>query len=175
MAIATLEYTYTTQTYVEQMLSAIGVTLRLDDGGDGSVSAAEQLAMTDAIVEATETCNYYLAQKYTYADLATSNWVNRCATVLAVYVLAARRLDPIPDSIAERAEKYEEKLKEIRDKGGQVPGLPMKITMAPTGTNTRCDIRFNWRVIRVERGTSTKKSSTLPQRPDYNEGASQEW
>jgi phage gp36-like protein len=172
MAPEALAHTYTDRAAVERLLSAAGVRRRLDDGGDGQADAAESAALDDAIADATETVNYYLFSKYLPARLAASPWVWRRATVLAAYALAQRRGNPAPEPLAERAERAVEELEALADGPRVLPGVPLRMTLAPTWSNVRVDPTRNWRVIRVERGRSSP--SRLPQTPDWGEAFSAE-
>ena len=169
MAPTPLAYTFCQQSDVEQILSINGVSLRLDDDNNGAISAAEQNRMTDCINAATETCRYYLYSKYTDAILATSNFVNRACAWLAAYELCATRGNPAPDSIIDEAERWEEKLKAICDNGKRVPGLPYRMSQAIRYDNTRLNPRYNFRVIRVERNTSSPVSTTQPVQTDFQD------
>src|SRR5262245_20360010 len=84
---------------VERVLSVLGVQLRLDDNNDGATDADEDLRMNDALIQASETCYYYLYQKYTPNAISRSNLVNRWAADLAAYVLCGDRSDPAPESV----------------------------------------------------------------------------
>lgn len=162
--------TYCTQSDIEHYLSAAGVELSVDDDGDGYISTDEQAAITDARVEASETVNFYCWDKYTPAALATSNWVNRAATIFAAYRLRSRRGNPVPAIIVDDAGKYEEKLTLIKEANGKIPGVPLRRTLAPVWSNTRCDPRYQFRVIRVERNQSALHNPTqLPQNTDYSD------
>ncbi|HMO86302.1 MAG TPA: hypothetical protein PKC18_15420 [Lacipirellulaceae bacterium] len=159
-----------TQADVERHLSVYGVRLRLDDDGDGHVDSAELAAMTDARTEASETCYFYLGQKYSEEMLATSNWVNRKAMILACYRICTRRANPCPDSLAEDAAKVEEELKSVADGPRLIPGLPLRRILAPTWSFTKADPRYQFRVIRVEKNNSSQHNPTrLKQNVDYVE------
>ena len=168
MALQTLDYYYCTQTQIEQALSVAGVLLRVDDDADGTIdSGVEADSITDARIEATETVNYYCWSKYTPARLSESNWVNRQAVALAAYAICSRRGNPPPQIIVERAEKAEEMLKAVADKGRVIPNLPMRRSLAPDVINQRVDARFQWKVLRVEKDLSTKRASALPVVTDW--------
>jgi phage gp36-like protein len=160
---------YCDQGSVERYLSAQGVSLRLDDDGDGYISDTEQAALTDALIEASETCNFYLFWKYTPTMLATSNWVNRKATLLAAYRLCSRRGNPPPQIVVEDAARVEEDLKAVADGGRMVPNLALRRVLAPVFSNTRVDPRYNFRCIRVERQQSSSQPSQLPQNTDWTD------
>lgn len=170
MAPPALSHTYCTQADVEHLLSQAGVVMRLDDDNDGSASNPFELhAMQDSINDATESCNYFLFMKYDPANLANSNWVNRRATILAAYDLCGRRGNPVPESLAERAEKALEELEAVAEAYRLLPGIPLRRTCAPTWDNVRCDPRYNWKVIRVERNTSSPQTTSQPVNQDWME------
>ncbi len=164
MALITLDYLYCTEGDVQRYLSAAGVALRIDDGA-GAIDAAFQ----DAIIEASETINFYLWQKYFNYSLATSNWVNRKCTALAAYVVCGRRGNEPPENVIERAEKAQEELKQVADNRRLVPGLPLKLYLAPQMSNIRFDPRYEFSCLRVERKQSTRNASKLPQNVDYRD------
>ena len=169
MTLATITL-YCSQTNVEQILSANGVTLRLDDSGDGTVSAAEQLAMDFALADAAETCNFYLWPKYSPSWLATSNWVNVRASWLATYALCDRRGNPCPESLEDRAEKVLEELERVHSGSHLLPGVPLRWAMAPVYSNVRADPRYEYRVLRVERNNSSRqRRSALQTFTDWRE------
>lgn len=160
MTLPALPYLYCTQTDIENYLSAVGVKLRLDDDQDDIISTQEQEAMTDILAEATETINYYLFAKYTPAILATSWWVNRQATIFGSYRLCSRRTNPVADVVIEDVAKSEKQLEAISEGPKLVPNLPARMILAPHMSNTRCDPRYTFRVIRVERNQSSLWSPT---------------
>jgi phage gp36-like protein len=160
---------YVNQGDVERQMSIQGVNLRLDDDGDGYISKAEQAAMQDALVDASESCNFFLYPKYTPAMLATSNWVNRKAMLLASYRLCTRRNNPVPDNVAEDAAQAIEDMKSVADGARLIPGLPLRRNLCPTWDNTRCDPRYWFAVTRVETQSSSQQPTQLPVRTDWAE------
>lgn len=173
MPPAAPEHLYTDETRVRTQLSAAGVRLALDDNRTKRVTADEQARLDQAVIDATETVNYYLASKYTPKRLAQSWWVWRRATVLAAYDLCTTRNNPPPESLLALAEQAQAELEAVQQGQGVVPGLPMRMTQAPTWSNVRIDQRRQFKVIRVERPTSSK--SGLRQNPDYQAEYTPEW
>lgn len=166
MAVAS-HYTFCTRADVERRLSAEGVRSRLDVDQDGAVSASEELAMTDAISDASETLLYYLWAKYDPTILGQSAWVNRRAVDYATYVLAGLAAETIPDSIWKRVQEAERLLLEIRDGPGMVPLLPLRRGLAPVWSNTRIVPWFQFKCIRVEPNTSSPRSRFYARQDDY--------
>ncbi len=172
MALATITL-LCSQSDVEHYFSARAVKLHLDDNADGIVDAGEQAAMTDALTEAAETIYYYCYQIYSPAALATSNLVNRMATHFAGYRLAGRKGNPIPETVVEDVAKDEERLKEVRDANGRLPGVPLRRILAPIVDNIRVDPRYNFRCIRVERNQSSQHNQTGQRvNPDWQDAFS---
>lgn len=172
--VATLDYTYCVQADVEDIMSVVGAALRLDDSGDRVVDATEQRAMTYAIIDATETINYYCFVKYATQWLATSNFINRACAVLAAYALCKHALNSAPESLVNWAAEYEHKLQEVRDGQGLLPNIPLRRKLAPQWSFTRIvPWPYQFRVIRVERqNSSTDPRTRLQQNTDYQESYS---
>lgn len=162
-----LSYLYCTQADVENVLSAVGVQARLDDDGDGYVNTTEQARMTDAINRATETCNFYLYNRYTPQNLSFSNIVNEWCSDLAAYVLCRSRGNPVPDAIIEAAQDAKDDMKEVLGGRIQLPAVPLRRWLAPTWDNIRVDLNYRFRVIRVEFNTSSQMPTTRPLNPDW--------
>ncbi len=111
---------------------------------------------------ATETANFFLYAKYDPSQLVQSNLVNRWTTYLAGYDLCTCRGNPVPESVVVQAEKAEEKLKAIYDGQHFLPGIGLRQNQAPTWDNLSADPRFQFRVIRVERRTSSQEPTRRP-------------
>lgn len=170
-----LSYTYTTRAAIERMLSVAGVRARLDHDNDDLVSTDEAELSDDCVTEATETINFYCYAKYDPARLAESNMVHRWATVYGSYALCGTRGMDVPDIIQERIEKIEEKLEKVQLGRIFLPGVALRRNQAPTWDNIRCDPRFRWNVIRVQKRSSSKQPTDQPVRPDFGELYSMEW
>lgn len=161
------------QTDVENYLSPMGVKLSVDDDGDGYVSTQEQQAISDALAEAAETVYFYTWHKYTPNALATSNLVNRKATIFAAYRLRGRKGNKVPEQVEEDAAKAEELLATILNGNGLLPMIPLRRILAPVWSYTRVDARYNFRCIRVERNNSSQHNpTTLKQNADWQEAFS---
>ena len=176
MAPQALAYTYCTQTDVEAYMSTLGVRDRLDDDEDGNISAAEQVRLTDCIINATETVNFYTIHRYKPQYLAQSNWVCRRATELATYDLCTCRGNPAPTSVAERAKQAQDWLEQIHNIQYKVPLIPERRVLAPSWSSLRANPRYNFKVIRVELNTGSTTEPTQataqPQFPDWTEAYS---
>lgn len=154
---------YCDQDSVTAILSAVGVTLRLDDDQSGSASVSEIAYLTQLRGWASQTVDMYCWDRYSPSWLAQSPLVQRWASFLACYDLCSRRGNAVPDQIQMHAEKAEDDLKEIHAGRLRIPGIPQRRVCAPTWSNTRFDPRFQFRCIRVERNTSSRIASGVPQ------------
>ena len=157
---------YVSQSDMEDLLSTEGVELRLDDNGDGSVSAAELLRLTtNARNYATAKVNRYLSGRYAEADLATSWVINEWAAYLACNWLSRRRGNPGLFK-AEVGEAIKD-MKEIRAGVSNLEDIPARHPSWPTWSNTRVDSNYRLRKIRVERPISEEEpTSGKPQQRD---------
>jgi len=167
VAAPPLTYLYCTQADVESILSSAGVLDRLDDEGDQYVTSTELVAMTDIITDASETVNFYAWSRYSGESLATSNWVKRRTAELAAYELCTRRGNPAPEAVEAKALAAQEMLSKVRDRNHPIPGIGLRRILAPAWSNIRCDARYNWKVIRVERGTSTSEPTQQTTQPQF--------
>lgn len=175
MAPTPLAYVYCTQQDVNNVLSVNGVDILLDDHGDGAVNSVEQGRMTDAIARAAETCNFYLYWKYDPANLAAySNLTNQLAADLAAYVLARARGNAVPQSLITAATEAKDMLNKIMLGRATLPAVPMRRWQAPTWDNIRVDMRYHFKVIRVEQNTSSQMPMTRPVNIDWAEQFSYE-
>lgn len=166
---------YCSQDDVEAILSANGVRLRLDDDGSEEISAEEQEAMDFALGDAAVTIDQYLAAMHTPAYLATSRWVNNRAAWLSVLALCERRGNPVPESLMDRSEKIFEELEYHRDTSRPIAGVPLRTSMAPTWSNVRVDPRYQFKAIRVEKQTSSRRASSLQTFTDWQAAFSVEY
>lgn len=167
MAPAARTYVYIDDDGLDNALSASGVDLRLDDDSGGTISAAEETRRTQAKNAASETVDFYCFDRYTQANLYTSNFVYEAAKWLAAYELCATRGNEVPESVVEQAERWEEKLKAIHAGRARLPGIPMRMSQAPAWDNVRVDKRFDFKAIRVEKKTSSQTPTTMPVQTDY--------
>lgn len=147
--VATLTYLYTTQAKVEDLVSLLAANLRLDDLTDPVKKAS---MWTDILHWVTDLINQHCEGRYEYADLATSNWVERRARVLAAHELCLRRYNQSP--YMTQYNLIMEELESILDGTKPVPGLPLRSDMTPSMSNIRLDERFIVSRQRVQPTTS---------------------
>lgn len=155
MPLEAYESPYCSDNDVEALLSEEGVNLRLDDNQDGAVNAAELLRLTrQACNYATSKVNDFCAGRYDPADLETSWTVNEWATVIAARWLCSRRGNPVPGSLKERLAEVMDELKQVKSGQYSLQDLAERTSSAPIWSNTRVDVRYRTRRIRVERPIS---------------------
>lgn len=171
MALQTLAYLYCTEAEIRRYLGNLAVNLRIDQDEDAIIDpTVENPVIMDSRIAATETINHYCWNKHDPLYLSQSNWINRRAVWLAAYDLCSLRLNPVPETCMERALQAEEDLKPILEGHRFVAGIPLRRTLAPVWSNTRCDPNYTFRVIRVERLNSAQHNQTsLQQNRDYTE------
>lgn len=165
---------YCSQADVEAIFSANGVQLRLEDPGDDSAYSTISDYMDFALGDAAVTIDDYLGYLHSPSWLATSRWVNNRAAWLACAAIAERRGNPEPESLTDRVDRILEELEYHRKHSRPLAGIPVRSRLAPNWSNVRVDVRFNWKVIRVERRTSSRNQSVLQTFRDWNDAFSVE-
>lgn len=166
---------FTTQADVEQLLSVVGVTARLDDDDTGAVSAPEQLAMEQARNYATARVKFYCVKKYDDLDLAASWMANEWATVIAAHWICTRRGNPVPDSIKElmygdgtaNNRGVMGDLADVRAGKATIPDIGTRNVEWPAWSNARVDPAYRLRQIRIQRPISEKTPTQYPQSVDW--------
>lgn len=170
------EFLYCTQQDMENILSACGLLTTVDDLRNNAITSDEQQMVVDAQTDATCTIDYYLGFKYAPAMLATSPLVNRWAATLASYSLRKHGGQDPPASLVEWASEIEQKLEKIQEGVALLPGVGLRRSLAPSWSFTRLDLRWQFRVIRVERNNSSNNPATsLQQNTDYQELYTPDW
>ena len=159
--MAILSTVYCTEAEMNLFLSANAVIDFADHDDDGS---ADTDVVEDAINQATETIDFYLRQRHTQAQLATSNLVNRWCTVLACRFLTQRRANGVPDSIqAEWEQEVKPMLQEVRKGLEGIPGLALREDLRPTMSNLTVDRRYQRSTVRVTKPNSSNPPTKLTQ------------
>lgn len=104
----------TTADQVDIRLSSIGVALRGDH--------APTTAPTFAISRGSNDVRFYL-QRYTLAQLVSSDWVKDVATEFAAYHLCILRNNPVPKVLMDSLAEYKKMLEAIMSGRVGVPDL----------------------------------------------------
>ncbi len=141
-------FAYCTFDRVQNILSATGCTLRLDDTPPGTYGDADNQAFD----EIDENC----WQFYSQAQLQTSDWVATHAATLWAWYLATRRGNTVPPGLQLRAAMTREKLAKVCAKKLQIPRLAQLKSYAPVMSLPTVVMRPYPRVvIEKSRGTGT--------------------
>lgn len=180
MSLPTLATVYTSEEEITDLLSAIGVNLRLDD--DESVSDEdidndddnetgidddEQARLTvNAIRFGTAKVNLYLLARYTAEQLETSVQVHAWATTIAVYWLCGRRANPRPQTVIDDYKEAIGEMTEVKDRDLALTDIGERQSDQPTLSNVTLDNRRTVKVIRVERPISTPNTGAIPSAND---------
>lgn len=151
---------------VQRRLSIEAVKLHTEDYGEESISG-EYSAIEDAIWDATEIINYYCFAIYQPADLAKSSWINRRAVDIAVYSLFMRRGNNPPAAMEKRYKECIQWLELVHESHYEIPGVPVRHTLAPAWSNVHIDQRYPVFRVRVERNISDKSPAPYNQTIDW--------
>jgi hypothetical protein len=159
---------YTAYDDLMDILSDAGVSLRLDDSSDGSVSAAEQLRIDKALALGTTVVNEYLLKRYAVEDLALSYSVRNYAAVLAACWLCRRRGNGLPLGLAEQ-ENWVMKRLEALSLGQAILDIGTVSDGSPSWTNTRLDHSKKVAQQRKQKATSERSPVNHPVKRDNND------
>lgn len=172
MAPTALTYQYTNRAWLEGLLSAEGVSLRLDDDLSGTESETETTRLTTYAVNiATSRVNLYAAQKYEPIQLANSWEVWHWGTIVGAKWLCGRRGNPVPDSLAEAYEEALDELKELRAGQLVLADIPPRDELWPAWSNIELDQRYWLRKLRVQVPISESQRGYRQQRSRWADRA----
>lgn len=115
--------TYCALTDMQDILSSVGVTLRIDDSPPTTYGKA--------IAKAGNTIDRYLYRRYASSDLATSSLVTDLAASLAVNYLCRRRGNPVPPGVAEIYAETIAYLEEVQAGVNDIPEIAPRKAYAP--------------------------------------------
>lgn len=163
------DYVYCTQDDVEAYLSAVGVTMSLDDNMRGTPAGEWQEFLNKGIQWASARIDFYLNGQYQRRYLAQSWIVNDWATCLACCWLRSRRGNPVPGSIMDLCKEATEDLKMVQSGQVTLADVPLRAAAWPAWSNVRVDHTYELRKVRVERWISERVSgeSPYPRDVDY--------
>lgn len=152
MAVEAHPTPLTTQTEIDQIFSALGTLLRVDDDDDRVLSTAETEILDQAITEASDLAYQYLLHRYTDTVLETSRWVRRHVSYVACHILS-RRLG----NDSQFAEEYDAAIAEfINVMEGRIfiPRLSPDDNYEPSLSNHIVDYRYGRSKIRTDQETA---------------------
>jgi phage gp36-like protein len=127
--------TYCTQSDVEAILSAAGVTAFADDDEDGSLDGTETGYITRAIERAAARMNAVLEIRYKLADLTSNAWCQFANADVAAYLLTSRRGNSPPTQIADAYQEVIDLLDKIKANRGKVPEQGESFDFLPSVSN----------------------------------------
>jgi len=135
--VESLSYTYTSQSEMESIFSAVAVMLRSDDPNDAESDPTDIL--TDVVEEATDICNEYLLPRYEASILNESKWVRRRCSYIACKLLSERR-----GNAGQFTSRYEEIIRSferVRKGQMQIPRQATRSNYQPKHSNIVVDDR----------------------------------
>lgn len=153
----TLSYVYTEADSVRFWLSDDGLVGRLDDDQSGDNNDAELAFLTQAITWASARINLYCLGRHAAADLAASPIVSYWCSVIAAPMLAKRRGNPVPASLAQTYEEVMEDLKMVRSGEVSLADVATRDSSFPVWSNVRVDVRYDLAKVRKQRPISSSK------------------
>lgn len=149
---------YCTITDVQNIISADGVTYRVDDG------TALDL-YTAVIDEASSIIDEYALRFYTSTALEAARWVTHKCANIAAWLLCTRRGNAPPTGIAMRYEQAMDDLEKVSEGKKQIPGAGQRRDCAPCVSNVRIRLDPFPRTV-VEPNRSSRQKPT-----DYKQWA----
>ena len=139
---------YSSQDEMDNLLSAAGLDLRLDD----TIEITE--IINESVSYATGTIDSYALQFYVETDMENSHWVRRRATIIACWYFSQRRGNP--PLYEEMVNQIMEELKLIAQRKLIIPRLPGRFNRGPTVSNYVVDdLRHFQNKCRVQKSIST--------------------
>lgn len=152
-------YLFCTQADVESLLSADGLTGRLDDDESGTASAGELAYLTQAIrwstVRVQMYCNAYPAE-----DLVNSWLVNWWASIIAAFMVSVRRGNPSASSLSDLHDAAMEDLKLVRSGEYTLPDVALRDSAFPAWSNMSCPaVGRSVAKLRVQTSISSRKGN----------------
>lgn len=144
---------------LELRLSALGVSLRLDD---------DVTAVDDVIGDASEWINFYCEGRYEQAQLALSLWIKYRCRDIAILFLCIRRLNAIPKSAQFAYDQAIKALEKVQAATMVIPGIEPRKTPGPVLSQPRPVL---WPIPHtvIERGRSTGQPEGYSRRDDQYE------
>lgn len=153
---------FTSRQEIEELLSQLGVTLRLDDDITALVARFVSMGTSDV--------RFYLHKAGAAADLALVPWVRDLATIAAARRLTGFAGEPMSETLQTWWDEAREQLTMILDKEATVPGLDdvqaPQMGGAPVVVNRMINPAF-LPSSRVIRPASTDTPEAVPQPTAY--------
>lgn len=149
---------FTSRQEIEELLSQLGVTLRLDDDPTALIARFVSMGTSDV--------RFYLNKSGTTPDLAQVPWVRDLATIAAARRLTGFAGEPMSETLQTWWDEAKEQLQMILEKQATVPGLEdvqaPQMGGGPVVVNRVINASFI-PSTRVVRGASTDTPEGVPQ------------
>jgi len=139
---------YSTDAGVIAIAGQMGVDLRCDDATIGETG---QLALAHAYAQGR--IDFY-CERYAQSDLATNQWVQDAACLIALHWFCMHRLNDVPKSVANEWAERKEELTLILKREANVPRAP-RSRRPVTVTNANVVLGRHNNQIRVDRSRTT--------------------
>jgi hypothetical protein len=147
---------FTTAASIQQKVSADGYSLRLDDSGAD---------IQDVLDEADSEINLHCALFYSATELANSDWIEKQARAIAVFLLCERRLNAVPAPAKRAYDKAVVDLERVRVGALTIPDARPNKGTIPVVSVPRPYLRPHPRTV-IEKGRSTGTPEGYTQKRD---------
>lgn len=147
--------TYCLRADVEDIISAAGVAMAVDDNRDGVNTPAEDARVTRAIEMAASNMNSRIGRRYKLSDLSSNDWVKFCNATLAAEMVMRRRGNGPPPSVVDAADQYRDDLNDILADRLSIPEQAESFDFSMTATNYIPQRGQRVQPIRVDKRIST--------------------
>lgn len=145
---------YCARADIENVISAAGVTLRIDD--------VPPTALGDVIDMAADEIDTFCWARYRPERLAESSIVRHWAAVIACAFLCLRRGNPVPPGVLDHYLRVQKHLDKVLAGTLPIAGVPQRKMSAPTVSIMRATQRPFPRAV-VEKSRSTGKPEGIKQ------------
>jgi hypothetical protein len=156
---------YTDRASAVDLLGREGVTLRLDDNGNGGIDPRERRVIARGAYVASAKVKAYCTG-YSETALKESWLVWHFTTVWYARWLCLRDGNPLPAGIYELYAEVMEDLKEVRAGQLFLSEIPVQLDPEPSWSNMRIDPFFRTNRLRVQKQTSDTSYARFKRRRD---------
>lgn len=143
---------------IEDVLSATGVDLRIDDNPPDTLGEVIERASADVF--------QYCGQIYTDANILNSNFIRYKCADIATFYLCERRGNAVPAPLFRRYQEGMEFLKRVAKGQERITGIPMKSSNAPTFTKQRVVLRPYPNIVTERQNSTDAPNKSTPRHDD---------
>lgn len=155
----------TNRASAEALLGEMNVALSMDDDGSNAVDPRERARVTQLAHVATAWVKRY-CPTYTLADLQTSKFAWRSATVYLAREICLRRGNPIPPGLYEMYAEALGDLKEIKNATMFIEDIGAVVDPMASWSNLRIDPVYGVVQSRVQKKTSDRSAAGFKRHQD---------